>query len=80
MERGGALHPPARGTPGAAGPGDGRGHRVVLIGSGTVGALTGGLLADSFGLTAPFHLAGVLVAVAAAGVAVVFHRTRPPRP
>lgn len=55
-------------------------HRVVLFGSGTVGALTGGLLADSFGLTAPFHLAGVLVAVAAAGVAVVFHRTRPPRP
>ncbi|MGW9674710.1 hypothetical protein ACWGUN_16335 [Streptomyces koyangensis] len=55
-------------------------HRVVLLGSGTVGALTGGLLADPFGLTAPFHLAGVLVAVAATGVAVVFHRTRPPRP
>ncbi|MEU6110305.1 MFS transporter [Streptomyces albidoflavus] len=55
-------------------------HRVVLFGSGTVGALTGGLLADSFGLTAPFHLAGVLVVVAATGVAVVFHRTRPPRP
>ncbi|OWA04673.1 hypothetical protein B9W68_25710 [Streptomyces sp. CS227] len=58
-------------------------RRVVLFGSGTAGALTGGLLADSFGLPVPFHLAGALVVVAAAGVAVAFHRTRrarPPRP
>ncbi|WP_141246347.1 hypothetical protein [Streptomyces albidoflavus] len=79
MERGGALHPSARGSPGTAGPGDGCAP-VVLFGSGTAGALTGGLLADSFGLTAPFHLAGVLVVLAAAGVAVVFHRSRRPRP
>lgn len=51
-------------------------HRVVLFGSGTVGALAGGLLADSFGLTVPFPLDGALLVVAAAGVAVVFHRTR----
>ncbi|MFJ2063621.1 hypothetical protein ACIOIM_11470 [Streptomyces albidoflavus] len=45
-----------------------------------MGALTVPLLADSFGLTAPFPLAGALVMVAAAGVAVVSHRTRRPRP
>ncbi|MBL3807504.1 hypothetical protein [Streptomyces sp. BRB081] len=41
-----------------------------------MGALAGGLLADSFGLTVPFPLDGALLVVAAAGVAVVFHRPR----
>lgn len=49
-------------------------HRVVLFGSGMVGALFGGVLADAVALTTPFYVAGALVTVAAAGVLFVFHR------
>lgn len=49
-------------------------HRVVLFGSGMVGALSGGVLADAVALTTPFYVAGALVTVAAAGVLFVFHR------
>ncbi|WP_344629278.1 MFS transporter [Streptomyces glaucosporus] len=51
-------------------------HRIVLYGSGMVGALAGGAIADALTLTAPFHVAGALVTVAAAGLLVVFLRER----
>lgn len=47
-------------------------HRVVLYGSGMLGALAGGALADALTLTAPFYVAGALVTVAAAGLLTVF--------
>ncbi|GIG86263.1 MFS transporter [Plantactinospora endophytica] len=51
-------------------------HRLVLFGSGMVGALVGGVLADSVAITAPFYLAGALATVAAAGLLVVARTER----
>jgi hypothetical protein len=51
-------------------------HRLVLFGSGMLGALAGGLSADAVDITAPFYVAGALVIAAAAGLLLVFLRWR----